>query len=174
MSVRHITVRGKYEYGSFFVVESQARRPNGTTQYMCELTCNTTFGVVGHFWCSMGRPAAEFLRGAGKDYVLGKLWGLQAEVYDETAAVGSMRRHLLKARRGGQLDAVSARSMWNEVGEMGLSTEHHLIQYVHLDSYWEEVFANGEINYKARNPQAEGFWGFLWDGFLEQLEAENA
>lgn len=169
-TLTRIQVRADGEYGSFYVLEGGEKNPDGTTRYWCELTCNTTFGVVGHTWGHMGRPAAQFFLKTSADYLLNKLWGQDLQVYDESTARRSLKELLLRDRRDEDLSHSRARELWDDLVDADLDSEHAHIQFVYGCDYWTEVFTSGNgPEYTHRNPQASGFWKYLWPGFLAEL-----
>lgn len=169
-TLSRIQVRADGEYGSFYVLEGNQQCEDGTTRYWCELTCNTSFGVVGHTWGYMGRPAAQFFAKSTAGYLLNKLWGPGYMVYDETTARTALKEHLLRERRNNDLSYSRARELWDDLADADLDSEHAHVLFVYSDSYWTEIFTSGEgPDYKHQNRQATGFWKYLWPGFLAQL-----
>lgn len=159
------------EWGSIFLREGIGGE--GERQYhWCELTCNTSFGVVGHYWGSMGMPAARFLAKISRDYALDKLWGLNTDVYCESTTRDNLKAHLLQERRSltSDLSRDTARQLWDELTDADLDNEHSHIVFVYGDDYWSEVYASGcGPKSTIRNPQAEGFWERLWPAFIAEL-----
>ncbi len=169
----HIVVENEQarERGTFFVVEGREDSGGGTARYWAQLTCNTPFGVVGTFFGSMGAPAAEFLRRCNKGYILGRLWGLQTEVYDGAVAERELRKLILRDRYAVDLTAEEARELWDEVNAAEFDTEYHFQALVYGNSHLYQYFSEGGgSDYKVPNPQAEGFWKLLWPGFLTDLQ----
>lgn len=167
--VLHIRVRNNGEYGSFYLregVECEGDR----RRYWCELTCNTAFGVVGHHWSHMGKPAAQFLTKVGRDYVVDKLWGMESRIFDADKAMADVRRMILRDRRAGELDHQQARNRWESV-EMGADNEFEFHSLVNETDWLHEVLYEGGFRDigKVDNPQAVGFWKHLWPDFLAQL-----
>lgn len=169
-----IEVRNEHhrERGTFFVVEGKEARSDGSARYWCQLTCNTPFGVVGTYFGSMGAPAATFLRSCNKDYILGRLWGLETEVYDGEVAEYELRRRVLKDRKNGDLDSDDARRLMAMIENADFEEEHGFRTLVYGTGHFYQMFSEGGgSSYKVPNPQAEGFWEQLWPGFIEQLTA---
>ena len=171
-TITHIAVKNEQarEHGTFFVVEGCEQRGDGDTRYWCQLTCNTAFGVVGTFFGSMGAPAATFLKRCNKDYILGRLWGLETEVYDSAVAERELRLSVLKERKQHELTHDEARDLMDAIDSADLDTEHGFQALVYGNRHFYQSFSEGGgSDYKVPNPQAEGFWEDLWPGFLAEL-----
>lgn len=171
-TITHIVVKNEQsrEHGTFFVVEGREYRDNADTRYWAQLTCNTAFGVVGTFFGSMGAPAAQFLRRCRKGYILGRLWGLETEIYDSAEARDGLHRLVCRDRRSGDLSRDEARELWDEVDTAEFDTEYHFQALVYGNRHLYQHFSEGGgSDYKVPNPQAEGFWQDLWPGFLAEL-----
>ncbi|QGL94598.1 hypothetical protein FEO92_20300 [Stenotrophomonas maltophilia] len=171
-TITHIVVKNEQarEHGTFFVVEGCEHLSNGDTRYWAQLTCNTTFGVVGTFFGSMGAPAASFLRHCGKGYILGRLWGMQTEVYDGDVAKANLIKWVLRERKNRELSHDSARGLLQAIDGADFDNEHGFQALVYGHALFYQVFSEGGgTDYKVPNPQAEGFWQYLWSGFLTEL-----
>jgi len=167
--VLHIEVRNHHESGSFYLregVEGEGDRKH----YWCELTCNTSFGIVGHYWSSMGSPAARFLSKLNRGYLIGKLWGSEASVFCGDTAVAEAKAALLRERRDGDLSKEDAREAFDVF--WSVSTEFEWHQMV-LDCEWlhRHLMDCGGPFGSVTNPQALGFWEELWPAFITELTA---
>lgn len=172
-SVRFISVRENGEWGSFFVRSGITTRADDNPHHWCELTANTSFGCVGHYWSHMGRPAPEFLAKIGKDYLIDKLWGLESEVFDGDQALTDARCLVLDDRRHDCLSREEARDRWDELANESWYGEADFIGFVYrCDWLYQHLVEGGGPIGKVPNPQAEGFWKYLWPGFIRQLGAE--
>jgi len=170
--ITHIIVKNEQarEHGTFFVVEGCEQSKNGETRYWCQLTCNTPFGVVGTYFGSMGAPAAKFLSGCNKDYILGRLWGLETEVYDGDVAKANLVKWVLRERKSRELSHDSAKDLLQAIDCADFDNEHGFQSLVYGHAPFYQVFSEGGgSDYKVPNPQAEGFWQDLWPGFLAEL-----
>jgi len=166
-------VRNAGEYGTFYLREGV--KGEGDRRYhWCELTCNTSFGTVGHYWSSMGGPAAWFLDKINRDYLIGKLWGMQETVFNADKAMRQVRTMILQDRRAGDLSREEARARWNDIAG-GADDEFEFHTLVH-DNDWlsETVYGGGSSFGEVPNPQAVGFYRHLWPVFIEQLKADAA
>jgi hypothetical protein len=167
--VLHIQVRNHHESGSFYLregVEGEGDRK----QYWCELTCNTSFGTVGHYWSSMGSPAARFLSKLNRGYLIGKLWASEASVFCGDTAVAEAKAALLRERRDGDLSKEDAREAFDVF--WSVSTEFEWHQMV-LNCEWlhRHLMDCGGPFGSITNPQALGFWEELWPAFITELTA---
>lgn len=171
-TITHIVVKNEQarEHGTFFVVEGCEQQDNGNTHYWAQLTCNTPFGVVGTFFGSMGAPAARFLRRCGKGYILGRLWGMQTEVYDGQVAKANLIKWVLRERKDRELSHDEARDLLQAIDCADFDNEHGFQSLVYGHAPFYQAFSEGGGSYyKVPNPQAEGFWELLWPGFLAEL-----
>lgn len=174
-NVKFIRVHNVGEYGAFYLREgiaSDGARP----RHWCELTCNTSFGVVGHFWSHMGRPAAEFLSEVDSGYLIGKLWGMQAMVFDADAAMREVAALIADDREQGEITEDEARDRLNDLRNAeGIYTESDFEHYVsETDWLYRHIVEGGGGPFgKIQNPQATGFMRDLWPGFLAQLSAAS-
>lgn len=171
-TITHIVVKNEQarEHGTFFVVEGCEQQGNGNTHYWAQLTCNTPFGVVGTFFGSMGAPAARFLRRCGKGYMLGRLWGMQTEVYDGQVAKANLIKWVLRERKDRELSHDEARDLLQAIDCADFDNEHGFQSLVYGHAPFYQAFSEGGgSDYKVPNPQAEGFWELLWPGFLAEL-----
>lgn len=160
-------VRTDGEWGTFVLRHGQRQDARGTA-YWCELIAATSFGTVSHHWSSMGQPAAKFLPRLERDYALGKLWGSGDRVFDADATLRYIKQEITKQRRAGEIDAEEARERWDNLPEY-LDNEHELAQLADdCDWLWQGL-SEGDYVQQKINPQAEGFWRYLWPRFLEQL-----
>lgn len=174
MALRHIHVSNRGEYGDFFLREGSQQRQDGTTTYWCQLTCNTSFGCVGHFWSSMGSPAASFLAKIDKGYTLGKLFGLKAEIFDAHQAVEDAKSFVRRDLESDDIDEATAAERLQELTDAGISNEFEWHIFVN-DNDWLFVWlVDGARAGQIPNPQAEGFWEYLWPVFLDALTATAA
>lgn len=169
-----IIVRNEGEYGAFFVRAGLRMRSPSERQYLCELTIQSSFGNVGHFWTHMGEPADKFFASVEKSYLVGKLFGEHAYEFDSEATERALKKMLLRDRREREVDSDLAREIWNDIQDMGMY--HHLEAF--CDAYTEfpvmlEWTNVGDIPYQQRfTAQATGFWEKLWPEFVTALQQE--
>lgn len=161
-------VQNRGEHGRFFLTEGYSKNPgerNG--HYWCVLACHTAFGTVGYTWGSMGSPAAKFLGSLNKSYALGKLFGDKEQIFCVDEAVKQMKASLLDSRRQRDIDRDEAREAFDT------------LRYLDNEHEWHAAVMNNTIMYEKAcdggrfgmviNPQAEGFWEYLWPDFIKQL-----
>ncbi|MBB2805879.1 hypothetical protein XarbCFBP7604_09930 [Xanthomonas arboricola] len=165
------TIAANGEHGRFYLTEGNEPDRRGGTTYWCVLVCHTTFGTVGHTWNSMGGPASWFLGKVDRDYAIGKLWGSNADVYDEDVARARLARLIFEDRRNHHLNAEQARAAFDTLVDEELASE---AQYFAL-AYSEPFFSicGGEApRATVTNGQAIGFWEKLWPVFIAELTSE--
>lgn len=165
-----IRVQINGEWGVFLLEEwTRPNDRNGTT-HGCMLVAHTTFGTVGHTWISMGAPAVQFFERTNADYILGKLWGERAEVFDLDTAKRNIKKQLIEERRQRELSAVSTRELWCDIEELEADSSGALWAEIGHIPYLYRMLADAGPRAEIRNPQAAGFWLHLWPLFIEQLK----
>jgi hypothetical protein len=162
------TIRANGEWGTFYVREGV----DDGGHHWCELTCNTAFGCVGHYWGSMGRPAPKFLAKVDKGYLLGKLWGTKTKVFDPGAAISDAKRALFAMRRAADISAVRARDVYDDICNAE-PDEHGWHLLVDECEWLYDRMVDGASYGMVPNPQAEGFWRDLWPTFIAELTATD-
>lgn len=162
-------VRLDGEWGTFVLRQGRRKDACGTA-YWCELIAATSFGTVSHHWSSMGQPAAKFLPRLERDYALSKLWGLRAFETDVEATMVAVRHDIIEARRHGDITADEAREAWDSLPDWA-TDDDELMDAAKESSYLMSAMCDGGCRRTRINPQADGFWRYLWPRFLEQLAA---
>ena len=167
--VRCIRLNVNGEWGTFYLREGVSGEGDRLIHW-CELTCNTSFGVVGHYWGSMGMPAARFLAKISRDYALDKLWGLESQVFDGRQAILEARQLVLRKRRDGDLSQEESRNRWDSLEDLEPSSEFEFRDLVH-DTPWlyKHLCEGGGPIGEVPNPQAVGFWEKLWPAFIAEV-----
>lgn len=170
--VTTIQVRDRGEWGTFFVRESPVLpREGGGVNASAEWTCNSSFGVFGHYWSSMGEPFAEFIKGVDRDYLLGKIAG--GRVSDERETIKKIRAEIRSLRKRRQITADQARAAVDSLDS--LVSEHTgeiLFHELYMDDAISEIGIElGECVAMRWPDQAEAFAKRLWPLFVEQFRA---
>lgn len=153
--VRCIRLKLNGEWGSFYL-RGGLSGEGGHQVHWCELTCYTSFGLVGHYWGGMGMPAVRFLAKINSDYALGKLWGMNIDVYCESTTRDDLKPHLLREQRDLNLTNDEARERWRELAHADLSNKHAHIVFVSGDDYWSDVYAERSAHHPFQRPASEG------------------
>lgn len=171
--VRCIRLNINGEWGSFHLregVSGEGERQN----HWCELTCNTSFGTVGYYWGSMGRPAARFLAKIDRGYALNKLWGADAHVFDADVAMAQARAVILSKRKAGDLSSEQARDRWDDLADHRPTDEFEFREMVYTTDWLYAYLCDGHGPIgQVANPQAIGFWEELWPAFIAELVAST-
>ena len=171
--VRCIRLNINGEWGSFYLregVSGEGERQN----HWCELTCNTSFGTVGYYWGSMGRPAARFLAKIDRGYALNKLWGADAHVFDAKVAMDQARAVILSKRKAGDLSSEQARDRWDDLADHRPTDEFEFREMVYTTEWLYAYLCDGHGPIgQVANPQAIGFWEELWPAFIAELVAST-
>lgn len=171
--IRHFRVAVDGEYGSFYLREG-VECSDQRQYHWCELTCNTSFGVVGHYWGSMGMPASRFLAKIDRGYAINKLWGAAAKVFDSDEAMRDVRRAILQERRDDSINREEARERWDELAYENPDSEFDFRELVYNTGWlYKHLCEGGGPMGMVSNPQAEGFWSTLWASFISQLRADE-
>lgn len=156
------------EHGTFFV-RSGERYGNTWLQ----LTINSTFGTFGYMFGAIGGTPASFLSDVGFDYLMGKLMGADAMVFDASTTAKSVKELIVRHRRRDDLSNHEARQLWDALEEA--VDLHHPSEDLFFVALAEEpLFFDWEVWSIARrvpSPQAVGFWETLWPEFLVELRA---
>lgn len=168
-----IVVRNEGEFGTFFVRQGKRKDRSGDVYY-CELTIQSSFGNVGHYWHCMATPAPIFFTQAHKEYLLGKLFGDQSRVFDASATKKELCLILFRERRQGHINQTRARNVYEALRGLGECSE--------LSDFCDDFAKHGVLmawcwlsdipfQYKL-SPQAEGLWKKLWPEFIQALNEE--
>jgi len=171
-----IIVRNEGEYGAFFVRETARMRAPHDWQYSCELTVQSSFGIVGHYWSHMGSPAHQFFSSCEKSYVLGKLFGDKAYEFDNKATMKQLRKMLLEDRISRNVHARRAREIWDSLKDLDdLDHPETFYDQYASDEVLLDWISPGDIpNCQHLTSQAEGFWKQLWPEFVQAMKDEAA
>jgi hypothetical protein len=168
------TIRNEGEWSKIFI--EQGQRPDGTRWGYISFV--STFGNRGHVFSHIGPPSLEqFLIGCDWDYLAGKFWGLEREVFDFNASVKGLRKQVLLARRAGDLTKDEAFDCWCEISEL---EDCNNADWFAADIWFNQEHlakhfcADGSPAMKRPNPQCEGFRDYIWRPFCDYLRAEAA
>ena len=170
-----VHVRDGHEWGTFFyeASEPKPRKDGHGVDASANWTCNSSFGVFGNYWGSMGEPFAEFIRGVDADYLLGKIAnkvlddrkmviGLQWLAFNNTWD----RRCTLDEGR----DALKAiRDLSDEYAGEVLATK----LYEDSDVY-HGILDYCEVETQSWDQQAVQFVKRLWPKFVEAVNLKAA
>ena len=167
-----VTVRNQGEYGAFFVRETQ-RGEGSSKHFMCELTIQSSFGNVGYFWGHMGRYAHEFFDTDDKHYILGKLFGDRAYVFDLDNTIRDIKKRIIEQRRHGICTPARAREYWEDLRWLEEAyTEQELYHQLYENAaHLSRLIEPSDLAVcRMLNPQAEGLWTMLWPEFVQALK----
>jgi len=162
------TVSNAGEHGTFFVRTGERYRNT-----WLQLTVQSTFGTFGYTFGAIGGTAAAFLSDVSFDYLMGKLMGNDAMVFDAATTARSVKELIVRHRRRDDLSNHEARQLWDALEEA--VDLHHPSEDLFFVALSEEpLFFDWEVWDIARrvpSPQAVGFWEKLWPLFLAELQA---
>lgn len=164
-------VRNEGEWGTFYVREGvRLKDPliGGEDRHWVELSCHTAFGDVGHSWPNTGGDAQWFLSKLSEDYLLGKLWGAELQVFDLDDALVDAREHIRTARREGSISKDKARELTQRFDPDEIITHEQFQELIYCDSFLTELLWEAGCG-KVQNHQATGFWNKLWPEFIKGL-----
>jgi len=171
-----IIVRNEGEYGAFFVRETARMLKPHDWRYSCELTVQSSFGTVGHYWSHMGSPAHRFFDLDQKSYFLGKLFGDKTYEFDAKNTVRQLKKMLINDRREREVDSDLAREIWEALGDLD-EFDNLEVFYDRYTEYPElmDWTTPGDIpSCQQITSQAEGFWKQLWPEFVQAMKDEAA
>jgi hypothetical protein len=171
-----VIVRDDYDYGEFFVRESDVvARPDGRGfDASATWSCVSSYGMYGHHWSSMGEPFAEFVRGVDDDdYLLGKI--AHKVQRDSSAIVASITRLIAERVATGACTPDVAGEAATAMGS--LEDEHSGDVLCHEIYMCEEVSATGidlcDAETQEWDPQAVAFVKRLWPKFVAAVQGRN-
>lgn len=170
------TVRHAGEYAAIFVNE-WSEPGEKSMRYLGEIAINSSFGSWAYQWSACGMPFRAFLAQLDHGYLMGKLAGASAYVFDGEASMQSAFDQVLKARRQREIDRDEARDLWDALVDVqddaasGSSLFVYLLSGIEdkhgiLDEPWYMVT-------QKENPQMAGFLRDLWPEFVAALRAET-
>lgn len=175
-SADRYTVRHAGEYAAIFLNEWSEPGENGP-RYLGEIAINSSFGSWAHQWSACGKPFRAFLAQLDPGYLMDKLAGASAYVFDGQASMQLAFGKVLKARRLRELDRDEARDLWDALvgvqddASSGSSLFVYLLSGIEdrhgiLDEPWYMVT-------QKENPQLAGFLRYLWPEFVSALVSER-
>lgn len=117
-----IEVRVGGEWGTFFVRESDVvpRADRKGFDASAEWTANTSYGVFGHYWGSMGQPFGDFIAGINTDYLLSKIG---REECDSDKVVAELKRLIVEFRKEKRITTDVARNALEEITQLAACYE---------------------------------------------------
>lgn len=169
------TVRHGGEYAAIFLNE-WTEPGEQSPRYLGEIAINSSFGSWANQWSACGMPFRAFLAQLDPGYLMEKLAGASAYVFDGSGSMGLAFGKVLKARRQREIDRDEARDLWDALvgvqddAQSGSSLFVHLLSGIEdrhgiLDEPWCMVT-------EKENPQLAGFLRELWPEFIAALEAD--
>lgn len=169
------TVRHAGEYAAIFINEWSEPGEKGP-RYLGEIAINSSFGSWAYQWSACGMPFRAFLAQLDPGYLMDKLAGASAYVFDGEASMQSAFGKVLKARRQREIDHDEARDLWDAMVDVqddaasGSSLFVYLLSGIEdkhgiLDEPWYMVT-------QKENPQVTGFLRELWPEFVSAIRAE--
>jgi hypothetical protein len=173
--LKHVTVidvRVDHEWGTFFVRESDVVPREGGKGFnaSAEWTANTSFGVFGHYWSSMGQPFGEFIKGVDDYYLLGKIGN---QVTDDKLIVAGVKRLVREHRKAKSINAETAREAFDTI--VSLASEyggeilcHELYQASELS-----FIDDWDVESRSYDGQSMGFVKKLWPEFVKKYNQQK-
>lgn len=173
LAVRCIRIKAGYEYGSFYIRTGTNGRDKG---HWAELTINSSFGNVGYTWGSMGCEAHRFFDSDDKHYLMNKLFGEHAYVFDFDSTIAELKRSVLRERRGRDSDKHEAKERWDAIGSLEETRDQGFFYHQFLTNrVLSEWYEPTEIPCcTILNQSAEGLWKHLWPHFVTALKEQHA
>lgn len=184
-SVDRFAISNAGEHGVIYVDHTDTEDHFGG---WLRLTANTTFGVVGYTWGSIGQQSwKEFLAKASADRLLGKLFGERATEFDAQATMQSildaLRQGEVTSADNGRLsveDIAQIIEACEDAQEEGLSPSkdffiHQLSDHIIQESdEWQIAQDLTERFTRTRtSDMAQGFWDQIWSPFIQFVHNER-
>lgn len=131
------------------------------------------YGDWQHFWSHCGGPFKKFLPKLEIGYVAMKFRA--DERFDIDRAVQHYNRDIRNARRGGEIDKETARSMWKTVESAEMNGD--------FQAFFAEVLRDHDLcafydgmppHYTMIDPLFRRFWDEAWPIFLAEIAKETS
>lgn len=169
-----VSVRTGGEWGTFFVRESPVVKRDDGKGYnaQAEWTANTSFGVFGHYWSSMGQPFGEFISDIASDYLLRKVG---RKVTDSEMVAKELQRLVCQYRKERRIEKDIAVDAIDEI--------KRLMQEYEGDSFCVHAYESIElsrvpfdwcdISTKSYETGSLMFAKKLWPAFVKQFNEQT-
>lgn len=164
LSYIHVAKDG--EWGEFFVREHPIVTDSSGPQYSATFTCNTSFGVYGYHWSSMGSPFRDFAATISSDYLLRKIGGEKKP--SAKLIVAGIKKQILEQRREKEICASDAREAWNLV-EM-YAEEYGDPEIAGVINRCIDLEFNWDFQHTDYDSDARNFVQKLWPLFVRELQ----
>lgn len=127
------------------------------------LLIDSTFGVYGYCWTSIGAATSfpDFLVGIDMEYMGIKMLGSDAMVYDYRQTKNEIRQHIKQLRRQRKLTKDEADEEWCLSEDVECeSTYHDWLANSNIPDVCELEY--GDLLVQVMNRQWQAFWNKLW------------
>lgn len=169
------TVRNNGEYAAIFV-NGWSEAGEKSARHLGEIAIHSSFGSWAYQWSACGMPFREFLVKLDRGYLLGKLGGASAYVFDGEAAMKRAYRKVTEARRRREIERGDARDLWDALVDVHDDARSGSTMFVHLLSGIDDghkIFAEPwYMVEQMENPDISGFLRDLWPEFVSVIRAE--
>ncbi len=182
------SVQREGEYASI-VVRGWFTQPYGSTVHGGELIVHGSFGTFGYTWNNCSKPFKEFLLTSRFDTLMRKLFGAKYEVFNLDATKKLFSAHLANLVLEGditqqqaqtvqttfdaELQGTAAFSQECFVAAITTTSEDDEVVAGLTEAQRELVFAEAVmLSGRVFNPQAVGFWNYIWPDLESTLRAE--
>lgn len=132
------------------------------------------FGDWQYYWGHCGKPFKEFLLKIGKDYVASKFG--ESKHFDLESTLKGYKERIIESRRDDRMDAVKARTLWDEIIFIDEYCSDDINQFYQVvsndcENLMEYFDQSPDVSEKI-SPQFEKFWSMLWPEFTKWLQEE--
>jgi hypothetical protein len=132
-----------------------------------------SFGEFGYYFGNCAHDFKSFLAGCDHGYLTNKFFGTEARVFDCQKTVIELKRFIIERRRSSRVSKEIAREMFDSVKEADghNSEEAFWISVSDMPRFYDwEIYDKGV---RLTNPQAVGFFGDIWPGFVAEIQSET-
>ena len=178
-------VRNKGEWATICLRQWTLESHDGHPRYCGEVLIHSSFGNWANSWGHCGESFKSFLASLDFGYLFNKLMGTSIRQFDGEGSVEAIKRLILECRRGKRYCRVSkdeAREAWDALEDNESEAEHSLNGFVRVLRDISDERIGDDLQAKFAepwnhsvdkdNPQAVGFWEYIWPEFKALLEKE--
>lgn len=165
------------EYAAIFINEWSEPGEKGL-RHLGEIAINSSFGSWAHQWGACGMPFRAFLSQVDRSYLVDKLAGASAYVFDGEASMRKAFLKVIEARRRREIGQEEARELWDALSDVEEEAASGSSIFIHLlcgiDDKNEILAEPWHMVTQKENPQMAGFLRELWPEFITTIQHESA
>ena len=144
------------------------------------LLIRSDYGDYTYKWNSFGNDFKSFLINIGTNYLINKLGGSNAYVFDYNSTIKAIKDEIILSRKG--ISEIStyeaeAREIWNEINYLDLTYDKDIFYLNIINTKFYRLLCNNDPTYipcrNIINPQLNSFINEIWSYFIEELKKEK-